>query len=53
MQGSYLLWFAHFGMKIHGGAQLLSFPHPMDHRSILLIFQVNLIDQKSLLGNKT
>ena len=48
-----LLWFAHLCINICGGAQLLSCSHPMYHPSIMLIFQVNLIGQESLLGDKT
>ena len=47
-----LLWFAYFVMRIYGGVQLLSCCHPMDHTSILLIFQVDLIGQRSFLGDK-
>jgi hypothetical protein len=35
------------------GSQLLSCSHLVDHTSIPLIFQVNLMDQKSFLGDKT
>ena len=38
-----LLWLACFGMGVFGGAQLLSCSYPVDHASIMLIFQVNLI----------
>ena len=48
-----LSWFAHFGMRIGGGPQLLSCSHLVDHTSISLIFQVNLIGQTSFLGDKT
>ena len=33
-----LLWFAHFGMRICAGAQLLSRSHVVDHTSILSHF---------------
>ena len=42
--------FAHFDTKIGEGAQLLSYSHMVDHMSIMLIFQVNLIGQKYFLG---
>jgi hypothetical protein len=45
-----LLWFAHFGMRIDGGAQLLTCSHLVHHTSIPLIFQVNLIGQRSCFG---
>ena len=41
-----LLWFAHFGMRTYGDAQLLSCCHVVDHISILLILHVNLIGQR-------
>ena len=46
------LWFAHFGMRICGGAQLLSCSHWVDHTSILLIFHVKLIGERSFWGIK-
>jgi hypothetical protein len=33
-----LLWFAYYGIRVYGGAQLLSFSHLVDHISIPLIF---------------
>ena len=33
-----LLWFAHFDMRVSGGAQVLTCSHVVDHTSILLIF---------------
>ena len=42
-----LLSFAHFGMKIHGGAQLLSCSRVMDHTIIMLFFHTILIGQRS------
>ena len=38
-----LLWFAHFTMRICGGMQLPSCSYLVDHISIPLIFQMNLI----------
>ena len=38
------LWFAHFGLRICGGAQLLGCF--LDHPSIPLIFEVTIIDQR-------
>ena len=40
-----LLWFAHFGTRIAESSELLSCSHLVDHTSIPLIFQVNLIDK--------
>ena len=40
-----LLWFAHFGMRIGEGGRVLSCSHLVDHTSIPLIIQVNLIDK--------
>ena len=45
-----LLWFAHFGMRICGGAQLLNNFQLMDCRSIPLNFEVNTIGQRSSKG---
>ena len=42
-----LLWFAHFNMRICGDAQLLDCSLVVDHTSVLLILQVNLIGQRS------
>ena len=41
------------GMKICGGAHLLSWCHLVDYIGILLIFYVNLMGQRSLLEDKT
>jgi hypothetical protein len=46
------LWFAHFCMGICGDAQLLSCSRLVEHTSIPLILQVNLIGQRSCLGDK-
>ena len=46
------VWLAHFGMRIWGGAQLSSCSHLMNHTSITLVFQENLIGQRSLQGEK-
>ena len=48
-----MLWFAHFGIRIGAGAQLMSCPHTLDHTSILLIFEGKLDGQKPVLGDKT
>jgi hypothetical protein len=50
-----LLCSTYFGMRIGGGAQLLSRSQLVDHTSIpLIFFQVNLIDQRSYFeGDKT
>jgi hypothetical protein len=45
-----LLQFAHFGMRIFGGAQLLSSFQLMDCISIPLNFEVNTIGHRSLRG---
>ena len=37
MQVGYPIWFAHFGMRSCGGAQLWSCSHLVDHTSIMLI----------------
>ena len=47
-----LLWLAHFGMRSCTCAQLLSSSHLVDHTSIPLIFQVNLIGQRFVSGDK-
>ena len=47
-----LLWFVYFGMRIGGGAQLLSRSHVGEHTSILLISPVNFIGHMSFLGDK-
>jgi hypothetical protein len=44
--------FAHFGMIIRDGAQLLSCSHSMNNTSILLISKVNLVGQSSSLEDE-
>lgn len=41
------LWFAQFSMRIYGSVQLLSCSNLVDHTSIMLIFWMNLIGQRS------
>ena len=48
-----LPWFAHFGMRICGDAQLLSCSHLVDHTRIMLDFHVNLIGPRSFWRDKT
>ena len=45
--------FAHFGMGIRDGAQLLSCSHPMNNTSILLYSKVNLVGQRSSLEDES
>jgi hypothetical protein len=54
----YVRWLANyglhiFGMRICGYARLLSCSHPVDHTTIRLIFQVNLVGLWSSPGDKT
>ena len=48
-----MLWFVHFGMRIDGVAKLLSCSCLINHTSIMPIFHVNLIAQRSFLRDKT
>ena len=45
-------WFAHFSMRICGGAQLSNCSYLVDHKSIPLISHVTLIGQKSFWEDK-
>ena len=45
-----LLWFARFDMSSYGGAQLLSCSYLVNHTSIMLISQANLIGKMSSRG---
>ena len=45
--------FAHFGMRICGGAELSSCSYLVDHISISLVFKVDLIGWRSSLEDKT
>ena len=45
-----LLWFVYFSMRICGGVQLLSCSSLVDHISISLILNVNLIGRRSFFG---
>ena len=47
-----LLWFAHYGMRSCGDAQLWSCSHLVDYKSLMLNFQVNLIGQRTFWGDK-
>lgn len=53
MQGGKLIVVCTFGMRIGGGAHLLSCCLLVDHMRIPLILQVDLIGQMSPLGDKT